>query len=92
MTYSVTPRGTEFVIYSLMMLCCTIVIHSRNLLSVIPPCLCHLKQLEVLLAGNNRLVSLPEEIGKLQRLQQLVRQDEDLLGLILCMNPAACCS
>lgn len=45
---------------------------SRNMLSVIPPTFCQLEQLQVLLASNNRLVSLPEEIGRLRRLQQLV--------------------
>ena len=45
---------------------------SRNQLSLIPPFICQLQSLEVLLAANNKLVSLPEEIGRLEKLMQLV--------------------
>ncbi len=45
---------------------------SRNQLSMIPPFICQLQSLEVLLAANNKLVSLPEEIGRLEKLMQLV--------------------
>ena len=45
---------------------------SRNQLCNIPPFICQLQRLEVLLACNNKLVSLPEEIGKLDRLMDLV--------------------
>jgi len=45
---------------------------SRNQLSVIPPFISRLELLQVLLVSNNKLVSLPEEIGRLKRLMQLV--------------------
>lgn len=45
---------------------------SRNQLSYIPPALCKLPNLEVLIISNNKLVSLPEEIGQLDRLIELV--------------------
>ena len=45
---------------------------SRNQLSTIPPFICQLQCLEVLLAANNKLVSLPEEIGGLSRLMDMV--------------------
>lgn len=53
--------------------CDEIVCFSRNQLSVLPVSLCALSSLEVLLASNNKLVSLPEEIGKLERLMDLVQ-------------------
>ncbi|XP_013884208.1 leucine-rich repeat and calponin homology domain-containing protein 3 isoform X3 [Austrofundulus limnaeus] len=43
---------------------------SRNQLSVIPPVLCSLP-LKVLIASNNKLVSLPEELGQLRLLTEL---------------------
>uniref|UniRef100_UPI0037E7551E leucine-rich repeat and calponin homology domain-containing protein 1 isoform X2 n=1 Tax=Semicossyphus pulcher TaxID=241346 RepID=UPI0037E7551E len=43
---------------------------SRNQLGVLPACLCGLP-LRVLNASNNKLVSLPESIGQLQRLMEL---------------------
>ena len=46
---------------------------SRNQLSMIPPFIAQLQALEVLHASNNKLVSLPEEIGRLKRLMDLVR-------------------
>lgn len=46
---------------------------SRNQLSVIPPFISRLELLQVLLVSNNKLVSLPEEIGRLKHLMQLVR-------------------
>jgi len=45
---------------------------SRNQLAYIPPALCKLPNLEVLIIHNNKLVSLPEEIGQLDRLIELV--------------------
>lgn len=48
-------------------------IFSRNQLTFIPAPLCKLQNLEVLLLHNNKLVSLPEEIGQLKRLIELVR-------------------
>jgi Leucine-rich repeat (LRR) protein len=45
---------------------------SRNQLSYIPPALCKLPNLEVLIINNNKLISLPEEIGQLDRLIELV--------------------
>lgn len=48
---------------------------SRNQLSNIPPFISQLQALEVLIACNNRLVSLPEEIGQLEKLMELVRQN-----------------
>ncbi|NXE80934.1 LRCH1 protein, partial [Cochlearius cochlearius] len=43
---------------------------SRNQLSSLPPCLCGLP-LKVLIASNNKLGSLPEEIGQLKQLMEL---------------------
>ncbi|XP_037533663.1 DISP complex protein LRCH3-like [Nematolebias whitei] len=43
---------------------------SRNQLSVLPPVLCSLP-LKVLVASNNKLVSLPEELGQLRLLTEL---------------------
>ncbi|KAM4701449.1 leucine-rich repeat and calponin homology domain-containing protein 1 [Discoglossus pictus] len=43
---------------------------SRNQLSSLPACLCGLP-LKVLIASNNKLGSLPEEIGQLQHLMEL---------------------
>ncbi|XP_053563987.1 leucine-rich repeat and calponin homology domain-containing protein 1 [Bombina bombina] len=43
---------------------------SRNQLSSLPACLCGLP-LKVLIASNNRLGTLPEEIGQLQHLMEL---------------------
>ena len=57
------------VLIALLPQCC----FSRNQLSHIPPVLCRLRHLEVLLATNNKLVSLPEEIGELEHLMELVR-------------------
>jgi Leucine-rich repeat (LRR) protein len=45
---------------------------SRNQLAYIPPPLCKLPNLEILIINNNKLVSLPEEIGQLVRLIELV--------------------
>ncbi|EPQ04710.1 Leucine-rich repeat and calponin like proteiny domain-containing protein 1 [Myotis brandtii] len=44
---------------------------SRNQLSTLPACLCGLP-LKVLIASNNKLGSLPEEIGQLKQLMELV--------------------
>lgn len=43
---------------------------SRNQLSVLPPVVCSLP-LKVLIACNNKLVSLPEELGQLRHLSEL---------------------
>uniref|UniRef100_A0A1A8S2B4 Leucine-rich repeats and calponin homology (CH) domain containing 3 n=1 Tax=Nothobranchius rachovii TaxID=451742 RepID=A0A1A8S2B4_9TELE len=43
---------------------------SRNQLSVLPPVICSLP-LKVLIASNNKLVSLPEELGQLRLLTEL---------------------
>lgn len=50
-----------------------IFLHSRNLLSVLPKYLFNLP-LKVLLVSNNKLVSIPEEIGKAKDLMELVRK------------------
>lgn len=47
---------------------------SRNLLSVLPKYLFSLP-LKVLLVSNNKLVSIPEEIGKAKDLMELVHRD-----------------
>jgi Leucine-rich repeat (LRR) protein len=47
-------------------------VFSRNQLAYIPPSLCKLSNLEILIINNNKLVSLPEEIGQLERLIELV--------------------
>lgn len=44
---------------------------SRNQLSTLPVHLCSLP-LKVLIASNNKLVSIPEEIGQLRQLTELV--------------------
>lgn len=44
---------------------------SRNQLSVLPAVVCSLP-LKVLIACNNKLVSLPEELGQLRHLTELV--------------------
>ena len=44
---------------------------SRNQLSYLPAAICDLP-LQALVVNNNRLVSLPEEIGKMQTLMELV--------------------
>lgn len=44
---------------------------SRNQLSVLPAVICSLP-LKVLIACNNKLVSLPEELGQLRHLTELV--------------------
>ncbi|KAK5868138.1 hypothetical protein PBY51_009178 [Eleginops maclovinus] len=43
---------------------------SRNQLCVLPPVVCSLP-LKVLIAGNNKLLSLPEEVGQLRHLTEL---------------------
>ncbi|XP_026581649.1 leucine-rich repeat and calponin homology domain-containing protein 4-like, partial [Pseudonaja textilis] len=48
---------------------------SRNQISALPACLCRLP-LKVLIASNNRLASLPEDIGSLGSLRQLVSRPE----------------
>lgn len=50
---------------------CLIFLHSRNLLSVLPKYLFNLP-LKVLLVSNNKLASIPEEIGKAKDLMELV--------------------
>ena len=45
---------------------------SRNQLTVFPLPLCSIYSLEVLLISHNKLVSLPEEIGQLVNLMDLV--------------------
>lgn len=50
---------------------CFIFLNSRNLLSVLPKYLFSLP-LKVLLVSNNKLVSIPEEIGKAKELMELV--------------------
>lgn len=52
---------------------------SRNQLSVLPAVVCSLP-LKVLIASNNKLVSLPEELGQLRHLTELVSAVPD--GLI----------
>lgn len=62
-----------------------IFLHSRNLLSVLPKYLFNLP-LKVLLVSNNKLLSIPEEIGKAKDLMELVRKCvayEDARVLIL---------
>lgn len=56
---------------------------SRNQLTVIPPFIKCLQALEVFLASHNKLVSLPEEIGELKRLMEIVSIGE---GGFVCVN------
>ena len=51
---------------------CSHCLFSRNQLTVIPPFIKCLQALEVFLASHNKLVSLPEEIGELKRLMEIV--------------------
>uniref|UniRef100_A0A8D0H8U7 LRCH3 n=1 Tax=Sphenodon punctatus TaxID=8508 RepID=A0A8D0H8U7_SPHPU len=53
---------------------------SRNQLSSLPSCLCRLP-LKVLIASNNKLPALPEEIGSLSSLRQLDVSSNDLQSL-----------
>jgi len=48
-----------------------------------PPSVSRLELLQVLLVSNNKLVSLPEEIGRLKHLQQLVEMGGLLYFMIL---------
>lgn len=58
---------------------------SRNQLGSLPACLCGLP-LRVLNASNNRLVCLPETIGQLHRLMELVI----LLSIIVLQHGCMC--
>ncbi|KAG8148267.1 hypothetical protein E2320_022318, partial [Naja naja] len=53
---------------------------SRNQISALPACLCRLP-LKVLIASNNRLASLPEDIGSLGSLRQLDVSSNELRTL-----------
>ncbi|XP_032091027.1 leucine-rich repeat and calponin homology domain-containing protein 4 isoform X2 [Thamnophis elegans] len=53
---------------------------SRNQISALPACLCHLP-LKVLIASNNKLSSLPEDIGSLGSLRQLDVSSNELRSL-----------
>ncbi|XP_061446833.1 leucine-rich repeat and calponin homology domain-containing protein 4 isoform X2 [Rhineura floridana] len=53
---------------------------SRNQLTSLPPCLC-LLPLKVLVASNNKLASLPDDIGSLRSLRQLDVSSNDLQSL-----------
>nr|XP_020655389.1 leucine-rich repeat and calponin homology domain-containing protein 4 isoform X1 [Pogona vitticeps] len=53
---------------------------SRNQLSVLPSCLCRLP-LKVLIASNNKLAALPEDIGSLSSLRQLDVSSNELQSL-----------
>ncbi|XP_060112294.1 leucine-rich repeat and calponin homology domain-containing protein 4 [Heteronotia binoei] len=55
---------------------------SRNQLTSLPACLCRLP-LKVLLASNNKLVSLPDDIGALHNLRQLDVSSNELQSLPL---------
>lgn len=64
---------------------CLIFLHSRNLLSVLPKYLFSLP-LKVLLVSNNKLVSIPEEIGKAKELMELVSSVYMSVHMNLCMS------
>ncbi|KAM6453301.1 leucine-rich repeat and calponin homology domain-containing protein 4 isoform 2-T2 [Liasis olivaceus] len=53
---------------------------SRNQISALPSCLCHLP-LKVLIASNNKLASLPDDIGSLGSLRQLDVSSNELQSL-----------
>ncbi|XP_025030873.1 leucine-rich repeat and calponin homology domain-containing protein 4 [Python bivittatus] len=53
---------------------------SRNQISTLPSCLCHLP-LKVLIASNNKLASLPDDIGSLSSLRQLDVSSNELQSL-----------
>ncbi|XP_015283381.1 PREDICTED: leucine-rich repeat and calponin homology domain-containing protein 4 [Gekko japonicus] len=58
---------------------------SRNQLTSLPACLCCLP-LKVLIASNNKLVSLPDDIGTLHNLRQLDVSSNELQSLPLSMG------
>ncbi len=66
--FAIRTPSSMCIIYMLVVL----YVCSRNQLANIPPFVCQLQSLEVLHASNNRLVSLPEEIGRLEHLMDLV--------------------
>lgn len=63
---------------------CFVFLYSRNLLSVLPKYLFSLP-LKVLLVSNNKLVSIPEEIGKAKELMELVSSVYVSVRMNLCM-------
>lgn len=62
---------------------CFVFLYSRNLLSVLPKYLFSLP-LKVLLVSNNKLVSIPEEIGKAKELMELVSSVYASVHMTLC--------
>jgi len=62
---------------------------SRNQLSVLSLSISHLELLQVLLISNNKLVSLPEEIGRLKHLMQLVCHGVFISCLIIANSTTA---
>eukprot|EP00079_Xenopus_tropicalis_P018634 XP_004920714.2 PREDICTED: leucine-rich repeat and calponin homology domain-containing protein 4 [Xenopus tropicalis] len=62
---------------------------SRNLLPSLPPCICRLP-LTVLIASNNKLGALPEEIGTMTSLRQLDVSCNDLQALPPQMGSLGC--
>ncbi|XP_058037312.1 leucine-rich repeat and calponin homology domain-containing protein 4 isoform X2 [Ahaetulla prasina] len=62
---------------------------SRNQISALPACLCHLP-LKVLIASNNKLASLPEDIGSLGSLRQLDVSSNELRSLPGSMGGLEC--
>lgn len=66
---------------------CFIFLNSRNLLSVLPKFLFSLP-LKVLLVSNNKLVSIPEEIGKAKELMELVSS----VCVCRCIGTCICCA
>ncbi|KAL8176988.1 UNVERIFIED_CONTAM: hypothetical protein K2H54_040612 [Gekko kuhli] len=61
---------------------------SRNQLTSLPACLCRLP-LKVLIASNNKLVSLPDDIGALHNLRQLDVGSNELQSLPLSVGGLA---
>ncbi|XP_034286742.1 leucine-rich repeat and calponin homology domain-containing protein 4 isoform X1 [Pantherophis guttatus] len=62
---------------------------SRNQISALPACLCRLP-LKVLIASNNKLASLPEDIGSLGSLRQLDVSSNELRSLPGSMGGLEC--
>lgn len=80
--FSCIVTVTQFRIF---FFCC-----SRNQICSLPPCLCRLP-LRVLNASNNRLDSLPESIGQLHNLMELVWSLFKLWYLLVFFLPVFCC-
>lgn len=60
----------SFGIWIIIIFLCFILIRRSNLLTILPRELCFLP-IQVLLVSNNRLISLPDELGRMEQLTEL---------------------